>query len=66
MKNVLIFFMCLWLLNNPYGQDSVNVNHDNLTLNSVIHTSEKTSRYPYKTSFKKDAPIIVVGLGLTY
>ncbi|MEO5782296.1 MAG: phosphatase PAP2 family protein [Ginsengibacter sp.] len=66
MKNVLIFFMYLLLLNNSYGQDSVNVNHDNLTLNSVIHISEKTLRYPYKTSFKKDAPIIVAGLGLTY
>jgi hypothetical protein len=66
MKNVLILFMCVLLLNNSYGQDSVNINSENLTHNSVNHTSERTLRHPYKTSFKKDAPIIVAGFGLTY
>lgn len=64
MKNVFVFFMFLLLLKNSYGQDSINVNHDNL--NSVHQSSEKTSSHPYKTSFKKDAPVIIVGLGLTY
>ena len=64
MKNVFVFFMFLLLLKNSYGQDSINVNHDNL--NSVRQSSEKTSSHPYKTSFKKDAPVIIVGLGLTY
>lgn len=66
MKNVFTFFLCSLLLNNSYGQDSVNVNHNNLRLNSVTQTSKIFLTHPYKTSFKKDAPIIVTGLSLTY
>ena len=37
-----------------------------LKINSVNQTRETISRYPYKTSFKKDAPVIAISLGLTY
>lgn len=65
MKKVFIFFITLITLKSSYGQDSViNVQQENLQIGSDIR--DAISRYPYKTSFKKDAPIIAVGLGLTY
>lgn len=70
MKKVLILFLSLIILKNSNAQDSVNVvnqdNLNNLKFNSVTQTNETISRYPYKTSFKKDAPVIAIGIGLTY
>lgn len=62
MKKIFpLFFSALFLLNNLYAQDSLDMSHKT--------NARKTQEYigsPYHTSFKKDAPIIAVGLGLTY
>jgi membrane-associated phospholipid phosphatase len=67
MKKVFIFFISLFILKKSGAQDSVNlVREDNLKITSINQTGETTSRYPYKTSFKKDAPVIAIAFGLTY
>lgn len=67
MKKVFIFFSCIFILKNSYGQDSISLlTKDDLKLSSHEEPKESISRYPYKTSFKKDAPVITIGLGLTY
>jgi hypothetical protein len=62
MKKIFLFFCGGFLLcNNLKAQDSVTVNQETNT-----KTTESYSGSPYHTSFKKDAPVIIVGGGLSY
>lgn len=63
-KAATLYFPLLFLLNNVIAQDSTtSVNPQTTTSTPATQTY---SGSPYHTSFKKDAPVIVVGLGLTY
>jgi membrane-associated phospholipid phosphatase len=69
MKKIFILFSgSLLILKSSIAQDSVNVaSPDNVTHKATSTTLNKEAfKHPYKTSFKKDAPIIAIGLGLTY
>ncbi|HEY8689061.1 MAG TPA: phosphatase PAP2 family protein [Chitinophagaceae bacterium] len=69
MKKIFILLSgSLLILKSSIAQDSINVtNNDNVTNQTTSITLDKeTSKHPYKTSFKTDAPIIAIGLGLTY
>lgn len=67
MKKVIILFISLLSVAFSQAQDSISiVSQNNTSYSSVTQTNEEISRYPYKTSFKRDAPIIAVGVGLTY
>ncbi len=66
MKKVLILMLILVNFQNSNGQDSMNIMQQNIKRQSVSESNDVNSRYPYKTSFKKDAPIIALGLGVTY
>ncbi|HEY8690111.1 MAG TPA: hypothetical protein VIM07_12825, partial [Chitinophagaceae bacterium] len=68
MKKIFILLtVCLLVFKSSIAQDSVNVvNHVSHSTKASVITDKETLRYPYKTSFKTDAPIIAVGLGLTY
>ena len=71
MKKVFLLFITLLILKHSDAQDSVKVvkqdslvvNQDsinNIQVNTVTKTNEineAVSKYPYKTSFKKDAPV---------
>lgn len=64
MKKFVVIFLSLIILKKSNSQDSANGNPN---LNKVIIETEKNlARYPYKTSFKTDAPVIAAGIGLTY
>ncbi len=67
MKKVILLFISLISLISLQAQDSVSIiNQNNPSYSSVSQTNEEISRYPYKTSFKRDAPVIAVAVGLTY
>ncbi|MDB5224167.1 MAG: PA-phosphatase [Chitinophagaceae bacterium] len=79
MKKIFILFTCLFILKSSNAQDSVNVlsqdtltsvqiheSANNVQVNTVTQTNETISKYPYKTSFKKDAPVIGLGVGLSF
>ena len=67
MKKVILLFISLISLISLQAQDSVSIiNQNNPSYSSVSQTKEEISRYPYKTSFKRDAPVIAVAVGLTY
>ena len=69
MKKGFILLVSLFILEKSMAQDSSLVIRQDSVNISTVNTPGKGSdavRYPYKTSFKKDAPIIAVGLGLTY
>ena len=73
MKKVFILFISLFVLKGIKAQDSSTViNRDtaNLQVQTFTQTNELTSRegrslYPYKTSFRKDAPVVIAGIGLS-
>lgn len=69
MKKGFILFAGLFILKISIAQDSSLVVRQD-SLNNTIFNSRTIGtdavRYPYKTSFKTDAPIIAVGVGLTY
>lgn len=60
MKKVFILFISLLTLVSGYAQDSISVTNMNDS-----RSKEPVSLYPYKTSFKKDAPVIGLGVGLS-
>lgn len=62
MKKFIILLTSILLLKNLNAQDSARVNVDV----TPAKTTQFYSGSYYHTSFKKDAPVIVVGLGLTY
>jgi hypothetical protein len=68
MKKGFLLLASLVLLEKSIAQDSSSISgKESLKItaaNSV--TSNDAIRYPYKTSFKKDGPIIALGVGLTY
>jgi len=67
MKKVILLFISLISLISLQAQDSVSIiNQNNPSYSSVSQTKEEISRYPYKTSFKRDGPVIAVAVGLTY
>jgi len=74
MKKFLILFITLISLNYSFAQDSITVirndrrvdSMNSIRSNSVTTIEQESPRHPYKTSFKKDAPIIAAGIGLTY
>ncbi len=74
MKKILILFISIVILKKSYGQDSLTVIRNDRSVdsmntvrsNTIISANETPSRQRYKTSFKKDAPIIALGVGLTY
>ncbi|HEV8080591.1 MAG TPA: phosphatase PAP2 family protein [Chitinophagaceae bacterium] len=67
MKKVLILFISLLSVIFSQAQDSVSIVSQSISsYSSVTQTKEESSRYPYKTSFKRDAPVIAIGVGLTY
>lgn len=77
MKKVFILFFSLFIIINLNAQDSANVgnresikavNQDtlpDLKLSAASHFIENP-KYPYRTSFKSDAPVIGVGVGLSF
>lgn len=73
MKKVFILlFISVFILKGINAQDSVTVAGQD-TLNTVQvnmvsqnnETKEAVSLYPYKTSFRRDAPVIIAGVGLS-
>ena len=69
MKKVYIILIALIIFHNANAQDTIKVSMDSITdikFNTTNQSREAISGYPYKTSFKKDAPVIVLGFGLTY
>lgn len=67
MKQIFILFISLTLFKTTIAQDTTVINSQS-TVNVEVNASRSDSpvdKYPYKTSFKKDAPIIAAGLGLT-
>ena len=68
MKKGFILFASLFVLQHSFAQDSSRVAQDSMN-NAVFNIRTLSSdavRYPYKTSFKTDAPVIAIGVGLTY
>lgn len=68
MKKVSIFLISLFILKNSNAQDSVNVvTQDSISTIQVntVQKEEAYDKYPYKTSFRKDAPVITAGIGLS-
>ena len=79
MKKVLLVFVTLLILKHSDAQDSVKVvkqdsvvvnqdNINNVQINAVTTTNETSdgpSKYHYKTSFRRDAPVIAAGIGLS-
>ncbi len=62
MKKLFHLFLCsLFLINNLHAQDSSSATQETTKIKNQDYSGS-----PYHTSFKKDAPIIAVGLGLTY
>lgn len=69
MKKGFILITTLFILQYSFAQDSSSVTGQDSLGNSKFnpHTLNNDAiRYPYKTSFKKDAPVIALGIGLTY
>lgn len=69
MKKIFVSLLGVAIINISNAQDSVSVvNRDsiNISVNSSIQPRGINSIHPYHTSFKTDAPVIVIGLGLTY
>jgi hypothetical protein len=69
MKKVFIFCFGIALINKVAAQDSLSIN--TTTTVPQISTNDKklneaVSLYPYKTSWKRDAPVVVAGIGLSY
>ncbi len=56
MKQLVLFFSTLCILKISIAQDTVK----------IITTDKHYYVFPYKTSFKKDAPLIAIGSSLTY
>jgi len=66
MKQIFILFVTLTLCKNTIAQDSTIISTQTVSVDAnVSRTEEPVNKYPYKTSFRKDAPIIAAGLGLT-
>jgi membrane-associated PAP2 superfamily phosphatase len=66
MKRIYIFFASLFVLTGTIAQDSVNVTTTNSNVQEpAVEKSEAYDKYPYKTSFRKDAPVITAGIGLS-
>lgn len=63
MKKFILLFSSVLLLKNVNAQDSATVK---VEANTNTNTTKFYSGSYYHTSFKKDAPVIAVGLGLTY
>jgi hypothetical protein len=68
MKRIFIFFTGLLIIKNTVAQDSLTVTKTDSINNAQINTVQKSAaydKYPYKTSFRKDAPVITAGIGLS-
>lgn len=68
MKNVFILLLSLLTLTGLKAQDSVTVTtQTEVQTNTVTQTGDKepVDKYPYHTSFKRDAPVLALGIGLT-
>jgi hypothetical protein len=68
MKKIFIFFIALLILKDSNAQDSVTVAVQDTLRNVQVNTVQKSEaydKYPYKTSFRKDAPVITAGIGLS-
>ena len=65
MKKISTIFFSFLLPALIAAQDSTSVNPDN-NISERSGTRISYPVHPYKTSFKKDAPVIAVGFGLTY
>ena len=68
MKKAFILLLSLCCLQKITAQDStsrggMSTSHDKITSDNRY---ADVVRYPYKTTFKTDAPIITLGAGLTY
>jgi hypothetical protein len=69
MKKVFILCFGIVLIKQVEGQDSTvntSLNTDQQVSMNDKKLKEGASLYPYKTSWKKDAPIVVGGIGLSY
>lgn len=68
MKKIFILLFSFGCLQKISAQDSsgrIGMGTFNKKITSLI-TYPDVVRYPYKTTFKTDAPIITIGAGLTY
>lgn len=65
MKKIFVLFTGLILFTSMNAQDSTVANSAEGT-RIVKREYPADALHPYKTSFKKDAPVIIVGAGLAY
>ncbi|MDQ6756462.1 MAG: phosphatase PAP2 family protein [Bacteroidota bacterium] len=65
MKQLVLLSVGIFgILNITIAQDSMNISSSTMSHTQI--SSFPPVRYPYKTTFKKDAPVIIVASGLAY